>query len=146
MAKLYNLDSISGRMRIVRCRVDDLLAREELPPERGERDEALAEAHLIRLLMQPREAAINAIVHGNEEDPGKRITVVLRWVSGCFQASINDQGGGFEPADVPDPTSGAGLMTDSGRGLLMIRAYVDRVDFRPGKNGGTEIYLEKVFA
>jgi serine/threonine-protein kinase RsbW len=105
----------------------------------------LDEGECLDLALAVREAAINAIVHGNKEDPGKRITVVLRWASGCFQASINDQGGGFELADVPDPTSGAGLMTDSGRGLLMIRAYVDRVDFRPGKNGGTEIYLEKVF-
>jgi len=77
-----------------------------------------------------REALVNAVVHGNRQDPKKQ--VVVR----CFCQQdrgmllvVEDEGPGFDPNKVPDPTHGERLFETHGRGLYLIRRSVDRVRF-----------------
>jgi serine/threonine-protein kinase RsbW len=76
-----------------------------------------------------REAAINAIVHGNKEDPEKMVDVTLTANGESLEATVRDYGAGFDPDAAPDPTDAEHLLMTSGRGLLLIRAFVDEAEF-----------------
>lgn len=91
-----------------------------------------------------REAVINAMVHGNKQDPGLEVTVTLSADRDGLKACVRDQGKGFfDPEKAPDPTEGDNLLRTSGRGLLLIKAFVDEVAFRRHARGGTEITMTK---
>lgn len=87
------------------------------------------------------EAITNAIKHGNRCDKSKNVTV--RYFVDRQQAVIlvRDEGPGFDPGAVPDPTSEERLALPSGRGLLLMRAYMDHLDYL---QNGREVYLRKL--
>lgn len=90
-----------------------------------------------------REAVINAIVHGNRRDRTLKVQVILSSRGREFRARVLDQGRGFDPTAGPDPTAQENLLNTSGRGLLLMRAFVDDVRFRHREGRGTEITLTK---
>lgn len=102
-------------------------------PEDGRMDVGLA----------VREGAINAMKHAHRFDPALPVTITLGVDGQRLRISIFDEGPGFEPTDLPDPTSPENIWRTSGRGLLLIRSLVDMLDYvrRPG--GGMELILEK---
>ena len=89
-----------------------------------------------------REAVINAICHGNGENPDLKVNITLTADSRGIRAKIRDHGAGFDPNRTPDPTEDSNLLLTSGRGLLLIRAFVDDVKFRQMPRG-MEITLIK---
>jgi len=91
-----------------------------------------------------REAVINAILHGNKNDPSRNVDIRLDLLeAGGIQVKIQDQGDGFNPEATPDPTDDEHVLNASGRGILMIRAFVDNVTFRFEEGRGTEITMVK---
>ncbi len=86
------------------------------------------------------EALANAVKHGNECDPSKKIIVRYAVNSEKAVIVVRDEGAGFEPDQVPDPTTPERLPIPSGRGIMLIRAYMDEVQFR---DNGCELYLVK---
>jgi serine/threonine-protein kinase RsbW len=91
-----------------------------------------------------REAVINAIEHGNRKDPSRDVRVQFEVREGEeIRATIRDRGNGFDPRGTPDPTEGNNILKPSGRGLLMIRAFVDEVSFRYRKGRGMDVTLVK---
>jgi serine/threonine-protein kinase RsbW len=86
------------------------------------------------------EAVINAIKHGNELDDTKRVTVSFSVDENRAVISVADEGNGFDPSKLPDPTAEDFLMATSGRGVALIRAYMDEVRFN---DKGTEITMIK---
>lgn len=90
-----------------------------------------------------REAVINAIAHGNKLDPKRRVEVVLKARPRSLEARVRDQGAGFDPSATQDPTSAANVLNTSGRGLLLMRAFVDSVDFKFREGRGMEVVLVK---
>jgi serine/threonine-protein kinase RsbW len=99
----------------------------------------------LNLGLAVREAVINAIVHGNRQDARRKIHVTLTSRRRAIEARVRDQGDGFDPQGVPDPTLEANRLRTSGRGLLLIRAFVDELSFRRRKNG-LEVRLTKRIA
>jgi serine/threonine-protein kinase RsbW len=89
-----------------------------------------------------REAVINAIIHGNRRDPSLPVEVTLTANGGKLVATVQDHGGGFDPDAMPDPTSESNVLQTSGRGLLLMRAFVDEIEFRR-VNGGMQVTLTK---
>ena len=79
------------------------------------------------------EAIINAIKHGNKLEPGKHVVVEWRVTAGQAEIIIEDQGAGFMRECVPDPTAEENLNKCSGRGILLIEAYMTSVEWT--KNG-----------
>src|SRR5262245_58378611 len=90
-----------------------------------------------------REAVINAMRHGNAFDASKKVGVVLQATSNTVKAKIKDQGPGFDPDATADPREGDNVLRTSGRGILLIRAFVDRVDFKYREGRGMEVTLVK---
>jgi len=93
-----------------------------------------------------REAVINAIVHGNKMDPTRKVEVSLQARPRSIQARVRDQGAGFDAGSTPDPTVGDNVLRSSGRGLLVMRAFVDSVDFKFREGRGMEVTLKKTRA
>lgn len=92
--------------------------------------------------MAVREAAINAVLHGNSYNTSKQIIASFETTSTDFIFRIADQGTGFDPADLPDPLAPENILRGSGRGIFLIRAFMDEVHFRQ-LHPGTEITLIK---
>jgi len=93
--------------------------------------------------MAVREAVTNAVVHGNRQDENKTVDVSLKSSPDAVEISVHDQGTGFNPEAVPDPTADENILKASGRGIFFMRSFMDEVDWliRPG--GGTTVRMLK---
>lgn len=95
-----------------------------------------------QIAMISREAAANAVLHGNKKDPKKKVRAKFSVTNDALSIQVADEGAGFDPAEVPDPLSPEGLLKPSGRGIFLMRAIMDEVNFRQ-LSPGTEITLIK---
>ena len=93
--------------------------------------------------MAVREAITNAVVHGNKLDAAKVVELRLRNTPEAFEITVHDQGTGFNPNDVPDPTKEENILKASGRGIFFMRNFMDEVDWSVGANGGTNVRMVK---
>ena len=73
------------------------------------------------------EALSNAMLYGNSHDPSKRVRLEIAFQLGCIRARVTDQGPGFDPDSVPDPTRPENLTKPCGRGLFLMRQLMDEV-------------------
>jgi serine/threonine-protein kinase RsbW len=80
------------------------------------------------------EALCNAIKHGNGEDPCKEVKVTYSVAADKVLAEIEDQGPGFNPEQIPDPLAEENLERPSGRGMLLMRAYMTWIKYNPRGN------------
>jgi serine/threonine-protein kinase RsbW len=80
------------------------------------------------------EALVNAVRHGNQGDPGKQVRVYYRLTSAEVEVEVEDEGQGFDPTGVPDPTSPERLEQPGGRGLLLMRHYLSSVEYNERGN------------
>lgn len=86
------------------------------------------------------EAAANSILHGNNNDPSKKVTIKVTLNSSTIIISFTDQGKGFRPNEVPDPTKPENLLKGSGRGVHIMKTLVDGLEYNFSKKG-TELIL-----
>jgi serine/threonine-protein kinase RsbW len=89
-----------------------------------------------------REAVANAVRHGNRQDPERKVRLEYRIHDSTVTICVEDEGEGFDPADVPDPTDPANLLRPSGRGIFYMRQFMNRVAFSPSPRGGTTVLME----
>jgi serine/threonine-protein kinase RsbW len=94
------------------------------------------------IAMAVREAAVNAVLHGNAYDPDKHITAAFETTPDDLIIRISDQGAGLNPETIPDPLAPENILRGSGRGIFLIRAFMDEVNFRQ-LHPGTELTLIK---
>ncbi len=94
------------------------------------------------IAMAVREAAVNAVLHGNARDPQKKFFVAYETTEDALVITITDQGQGLDASSLPDPLAPENLMKGTGRGIFLIRAFMDEVKFR-NMAPGTEITLIK---
>ena len=83
------------------------------------------------------EALANAILYGNARDPSKRVTVEVAIQESSITARITDEGTGFDPRAVPDPTLPENLLKANGRGIFLMRKLLDEVHFNDQGNSVT---------
>ena len=84
---------------------------------------------VFRIHLAMGEAMANAIKHGNQADPGKQVHVQSKISESLLRIQIADEGPGFDPATLPDPTAPENLEATTGRGIMVMRSYMDRVEF-----------------
>lgn len=101
-----------------------------------------AEDDCGRIAMAVREAAVNAVLHGNRYDPAKRVTVSFASTPDALTVAVRDEGPGLDPATLPDPLAPENLLKQSGRGIFLIRAFMDEIHFQT-MSPGTEITMIK---
>jgi len=105
-------------------------------------DAGFGDEDVMKIAMAVREAAVNAVLHGNAYDPGKKVTLVFERTGDDLVITIKDQGTGMDMAKIPDPLAPENLMKTSGRGIFIIRSFMDEVQINP-TGTGTEIKLIK---
>jgi len=88
-----------------------------------------------------REALANAVLHGNREDSGKKVHVRCECNDKVgVSLVVRDEGPGFEPAAVPDPLAPENLGAEHGRGILLMKQFMDEIHY---ERGGTEVHMRK---
>ena len=93
-----------------------------------------------------RESVINAIKHGNRNDSSKRVFVDFEAAPETvpeLTIRVRDQGAGFDPGELADPLAPENLLKASGRGIFLIRNFMDQVELRRAPGGGMEILMTK---
>lgn len=95
-----------------------------------------------RIMLALSEAVNNAIIHGNNEDPEKQVVVLstLDKENRTLTISVEDEGEGFEPEEIPDPLKEENLLNEGGRGVYLIRQYADELQFSKGGSKATIIF------
>jgi len=93
--------------------------------------------------MAIREAVTNAVVHGNNQDEAKLVGITLKSLPDAVEITVHDQGPGFNPNEVPDPTAEENILKTSGRGIFFMRSFMDEVDWFLPPEGGTTVRMLK---
>ena len=99
------------------------------------------ESDIFAIKLAVEEALVNAIKHGNQMDHDKHVRVSYAVTSARFDVRIADDGPGFNPDDVPDPTDPGNIERPCGRGLLLIRGFMTDVRYNAR---GNEVTMSKV--
>src|SRR5947208_17122835 len=107
------------------------------------RESGFGDEDLDRIGMSVRECMVNAVVHGNRYNAHKKVRLSLDLTRERLTIRIADEGEGFDPAELPDPISGDNLMRHSGRGIFLMRAFMDDLQIRRLEPAGTEVTLVK---
>lgn len=97
---------------------------------------------VMKISMAVREAAVNAVLHGNAYDPSKKVTLAFEVTPRDMVITIRDQGKGLDVSKIPDPLAADNLMKTSGRGIFLIRSFMDVVEIHPSQTG-TELKMIK---
>jgi serine/threonine-protein kinase RsbW len=98
------------------------------------------------LVTSLREAVANAVRHGNQKDPERRVRIAYTIDDSTVTIRVEDEGEGFNPAEIPDPTDPENLLRPSGRGIFYMRQFMSRVDFSSTAGGGTAVVMVKDLA
>jgi serine/threonine-protein kinase RsbW len=98
---------------------------------------------LMKIGMAVRESMVNAVVHGNKYNANKKVRFSVSHAAERLTVRIADQGEGFEPESLPDPLAPENLMRTSGRGIFLIRSFMDEFEIRRSEAGGMEVTLVK---
>ena len=93
------------------------------------------------ILLAVTEASTNAIIHGNKSDDTKLFTIDATKEDNQLIIRVKDQGKGFDPATIPDPTETDNLLKDSGRGIYLMRVYMDDLKFNVTPEGTETILI-----
>ena len=117
----------------------------EAAADRLAEEAGVDEDNRFHIAMAVREAAVNAVLHGNEYDPSKKIAVSLENTGSALIFTIADQGRGVDPETLPDPLAPENLLRGTGRGIFLMRSFMDEVHFRQ-LHPGTELTLVKRLA
>lgn len=90
-----------------------------------------------------RECLVNAVIHGNRYNVRKKVHLTVSRSPGRLEVRIGDEGERFDMSQLPDPLADENLLRHSGRGLLLMQAFMDEFQVRPREPNGTEVKLVK---
>jgi serine/threonine-protein kinase RsbW len=136
------------------ARTVDLVLDSTLESVDTAEEAVLREAHELgfdeddmhRIGMSVRECMVNAVVHGNRYNARKKVYVSITRTVDRLAIVIGDEGEGFDVNSLPDPLANENLLRHSGRGLLLIQAFMDEFQMRPREPKGAEVRMVKYLA
>jgi serine/threonine-protein kinase RsbW len=130
MYKKIRIESIVSNMRIVEKAID------EATTEIG-----MSQDNYGKILVSTLEAVNNAILHGNKSDPGKIVDVEIAFETNELKIKVTDEGQGFRPEDVPDPTLPENIEELNGRGVYLMSRLADKIKYN--KKGNSVVMIFK---
>jgi serine/threonine-protein kinase RsbW len=128
--------------RLLESTLDSVDNAEELAVGVAQRA-GLDDDDLIKVGMAVRESMVNAVVHGNRYNAHKKVHFSVVKGAGRLAITIGDEGEGFDYSGLPDPLAADNLMRTSGRGIFLIRSFMDEFQIRKREPMGTEVTLVK---
>ncbi|GBD88550.1 anti-sigma F factor [bacterium BMS3Abin03] len=99
------------------------------------KDVQMDEEKISKVLLSVTEATTNAIIHANKADINKKVTIDAFREGSKLIIKVKDEGQGFDPGKVPDPTEPENLLKDSGRGVYLMRFYMDDIKYNQTPTG-----------
>jgi len=134
MAKMYKrlkVESKTASLRIVENAIDEMTGAIGINQD-----------NYGKILVATLEAVNNAIKHGNKEVPEKLVDVVIEYIDNELRISVTDQGDGFDPSRIPDPTLPANIEELCGRGVFLMSKLSDAITFNEKGNSVTMSFKE----
>jgi serine/threonine-protein kinase RsbW len=135
----------AGRLQFSLSSTMESVGEVEAAAEKLASEAGFEEEERFRIAMAVREAAVNAVLHGNDYDPKKQVRASFENTGKSLIITIADEGEGLDPESIPDPLAPENLMRGTGRGIFLIRSFMDEVHFRQ-LHPGTELTLIKHLA
>lgn len=134
MTQLYKrlkIESVMANMRIVEKAIDEVTASLGIKAD-----------DYGKILVATLEAVNNAITHGNKINPEKLVDVEIKYEKNKILITVTDEGPGFDPESVPDPTKPENIEELSGRGVFLMSKLADKIDFNKKGNSVTMTFRE----
>ena len=129
MYRKFKIESVLANIRMVENVID--LATNEL---------GISEENYGKILVSTLEAVNNAIIHGNKSDPTKFVGVLISFENSDLKIKISDEGVGFKPEKVPDPTIPENIESINGRGVFLMSHLADKLKYNRKGNSVTMIF------
>ena len=129
MEKQLKIDSKISNIRIVETEIDNVTA------EAGVNQESYG-----KIIVATLEAVNNAIIHGNKYDLNKSVYIEIAYKKGFMSIKVTDEGNGFIPGEVPDPTMPENIESVNGRGVFLMSHLADEIKFNDKGNSVTMIF------
>lgn len=131
MQKMLKIESEIQNMRIVEKIID------EISSELG-----ISEDNYGKIMVSTMEAVNNAIIHGNKSDKTKYVVIEISGEKKLLKVSIEDEGTGFKPKEIPDPTKPENIENISGRGVFLMSKLADNIEFNEKGNKVTLLFID----
>lgn len=129
MLKKYRIVSKIGNLRIIENAIDNITA-----------ETGINQDNYGKILIGTLEAVNNAIIHGNKSDESKFVSVDIKMGDSNLEVTIADEGKGFKPSEVPDPTRPENIEALNGRGIFLMSRLADDIKFNKKGNKVTLIF------
>jgi serine/threonine-protein kinase RsbW len=126
MYKKISIGSIVGNLRVVENAIDETTATI-----------GISQDNYGKILVCTMEAVNNAILHGNRSNPEKIVEVELSFENNSLQIKVTDEGAGFRPEKVPDPTTPENIEELNGRGIYLMSHLADLIEYSKKGNSVT---------
>lgn len=130
-------------VRLEFCSVFEMVDFVQIVSDHMGRRVGLDEDSLHWVSVAVRESVINAIKHGNRNDPKKHVFVEFKSNESELSVRIRDQGEGFNPDEVADPLAPENMLKSSGRGIFLIRSFMDDLTLERAPEGGMVVRMVK---
>jgi serine/threonine-protein kinase RsbW len=118
MVKRLKIESAIDNLRLVETAIDDITNEYGINKE-----------NYGKILISTLEAVNNAIVHGNKSDIRKYVIIEIMLQDKRFQITVSDEGKGFKPEEIPDPTRPENIESIDGRGVFLMSKLADEIEF-----------------
>jgi serine/threonine-protein kinase RsbW len=128
---MLKIESEIQNMRIVEKIID------EISSELG-----ISEDNYGKIMVSTMEAVNNAIIHGNKSDKTKYVVIEISGEKKLLKVSIEDEGTGFKPKEIPDPTKPENIENISGRGVFLMSKLADNIEFNEKGNKVTLLFID----
>ena len=141
--EMNTMSNVANRIEVTMETLLDSVALAEGITERVARAAGFNDDDCMKIGMSVREGVINAFRYGNEEQRNKKIQLNFEVTEDKFVVHIADQGRGFDLRHVPDPLADENLLKTSGRGIFLMRTFMDEFEVRRTPQGGAELIMAK---